>query len=72
MCGIYGVSLKHKANRSVALANFKILGLYNIERGKDSCGVCIDGKISKSLLEFDDFIRDNPLAASKGTVLLGH
>ena len=50
MCGIYGFSLKHRGNRALALANFKILGLYNIERGKDSCGVCIDGKIKKSIL----------------------
>ena len=72
-CGIYGFSLKHRGNRALALANFKILGLYNIERGKDSCGVCIDGKIKKSILEFDDFIRDNYLGNTfKSCVVLGH
>lgn len=72
-CGIYGLSLKPKGNRALALANFKILGLYNIERGKDSCGVYIDGNIKKSILEFDDFIRDNYLGNTfKGSVLLGH
>ena len=72
-CGIYGLSLKPKGNRALALSNFKILGLYNIERGKDSCGVYIDGNIKKSILEFDDFIRDNCLGNTfKGSVLLGH
>ena len=58
MCGIFGVSLKSGANKKSAIAKFKILGLYNISRGRDASGIFINGEIIKNTKEFDDFIED--------------
>ena len=73
MCGIFGCSLKPKANRAAALEKFKILGLYNISRGRDATGIYIDGKINKSLKEFDDYIEEGFLNKNfKQSIILGH
>ncbi len=75
MCGIFGWAGKDpkKFNKD----KFDKLGLYNIERGKDSCGVSVDGDIAigasygKKL--FSDFIIDNnKLIPSKYPVVIGH
>lgn len=75
-CGIYGVSMKPTANIKAVMANFKILGLFNIPRGKDSCGVFIDGEIKKGVDRnklFNDFIVNSDLAMPKeNLVMLGH
>ncbi len=75
-CGIYGFSLKPGGNIEVAMAKLKILGIYNIPRGRDSCGVFIDGEIFKGVKEkkeFDDFIEETTLPLpKKNLVVLGH
>ena len=51
-CGLYGFSGKSKLNKQdmrLALAKFKILGLYNETRGKDSCGVVINNVIQRKV-----------------------
>ena len=76
MCGIFGVAIKPGASRKAVLQKFKILGLYNITRGKDSSGVFINGEITKGIgkiSEFDDFIEQTLLPIPKeNTVMLGH
>jgi len=73
MCGIYGCSLKPGANKASALAKFKILGLYNITRGRDATGIYIGGEINKSLKEFDDYIEEFFIDENfNGSVILGH
>lgn len=76
MCGIFGCSLKKGANHRVALQKFKILGLYNIKRGRDASGVFIDGEIIKgvgTISEFDDFLEKTilPIPRNNG-ILIGH
>lgn len=76
MCGIYGCCLKPNGNRKVALQKFKILGIYNIPRGKDATGVFVNGEIKKGIgtsSEFDDFIEKNVLPIPKENgIMLGH
>lgn len=74
MCGIYAFSGDSKPN----LAKLKILGLANMSRGRDSCGVFYNGMLTKgvgTLKCFDDFIKeviiedvDNP----DENVFIGH
>lgn len=72
-CGIFGANLKPGANKKSALAKFKILGLYNISRGRDSSGVFINGEIKKNTKEFDNFIEEETLIPNfKGNSILGH
>lgn len=72
-CGIFGANLKPNASKKSALAKFKILGLYNIPRGRDSSGIFINGEIKKSIKEFDDFIQEEILPLNfKGNTILGH
>lgn len=76
MCGIFGFSLKTNGNRRVALQKFKILGLYNVRRGKDATGVFVNGEIIKGIgikSEFDDFIEREHLSIPKENgIMLGH
>jgi hypothetical protein len=82
MCGIFGASLNPKvmdrAMTKAAIAKFKILGLYNIERGKHSCGVFIDNHLIKGVDKeklFDDFIaaREFPDPMDTGNfIMIGH
>ena len=66
-CGIYGFSGKSNISKSdlrMALQKFKILGLYNETRGRDSCGVYVNGEIFKGTGPkklFTDFIEFKPL-----------
>jgi hypothetical protein len=64
-CGISGFSLKQNGNKRTAIEKLKILGLYNIARGKDASGVFLDNKITKQTVTFDNFIQENILKASK-------
>lgn len=72
-CGIYGFSLKPGADMKSAMLKLKILGLFNIPRGRDASGIYINGEIIKKTKEFDDFIRDEILPTeSENRVVLGH
>ena len=78
-CGLYGFSGKSKLNKQdmrLALAKFKILGLYNETRGKDSCGVVINNVIQKGIGPkklFTDFIEDAIFETNpKNRIFLGH
>lgn len=76
MCGIFGVSMKPSGSKRVVLQKFKILGLYNIKRGRDASGVFVNGEIIKGIgriSEFDDFIEDTVIPLPKdNSVMLGH
>src|SRR5688572_10616860 len=81
MCGIFGVSLVPNASREtvrMAMAKLKILGLYNMSRGKHSCGIFMDNTLKKGVdkqKEFSDFIVDNELSVdieSNNLVFIGH
>jgi hypothetical protein len=73
MCGIYGASIKPGANRQAVLAKFKILGIYNMSRGKDSAGIFVNGHIKKTIRDFDDFIEDNIIAEELiSNTIIGH
>jgi hypothetical protein len=63
MCGIFGASLNPKvmdrAMTKAAIAKFKILGIYNVDRGKHSCGVYMGSTLNKgvdNLKLFYDYI----------------
>ncbi len=79
MCGIFGFSAKANASKQdmrIALQKFKILGLYNEQRGKDSCGVYINDVVKKGTANkklFSSFIESEILEVSvKNRVFLGH
>ncbi len=78
-CGIYGFSGKARLNKQdlrLALAKFKILGLYNETRGKDSCGVLVNNVVTKGVGPkklFQDFIEDTIFTINpKNRIFLGH
>lgn len=75
MCGISAYCGKIPAD----LAKMKLLGYYNISRGKHSCGYYYDGVLRHGIdkqAEWDDFIADGmlvPKLRSKGgNVFIGH
>jgi hypothetical protein len=73
MCGIY--SWAGKNIKDFNRDKFTILGLYNIERGKDSCGVSFDGEIYQGFGTnklFSTFIRQNTIDVEKYPVVIGH
>lgn len=77
LCGIYGFALKPGANREAAMMKLKILGIYNIPRGRDSCGVYVNGDIIKGVGErkvFDDLIElvELPIPTEEHSVVIGH
>ena len=83
MCGLIGFSgdpkmLSNKGMAKAALAKIKILGLYNIERGKHSCGLYVDNIIHKGVDKdklFSDFIVNNELTIpfkSQNYIIIGH
>lgn len=81
-CGIFGFCGDPKkmdvGMTRAAVAKFKILGLYNEERGKHSCGVYMNGEVLKGVDKdklFEDFIKNNELPDPMQTgnfVLIGH
>jgi predicted glutamine amidotransferase len=83
MCGLFGFcgdpKIIDKNYAKAVQAKVKILGLYNIERGKHSCGIYIDGQILKGIDKdklFSDFIANNefpqPGGATGNYTILGH
>lgn len=79
MCGIFGVSLKQKTSETKireAMLKVKILGLYNLSRGRDSCGITIEGEIYKGVervKEWDKFIGSFYMPSpKKNLVVIGH
>lgn len=74
MCGLFGwVGSDPKEFNK---AKFSILGIANVARGKDSCGVAIDGELFKGIHQtrlFTDFITDSffPLPTTS-SVVIGH
>lgn len=78
-CGIFGFNLKPDLNedaRRNAMNKFKVLGIYNESRGRDSCGISIDDIVLKGAYvhkEFDDFIQYKLLPIPKSCMtVLGH
>lgn len=82
MCGIFGFcgdpKIMDKGMARAAVAKIKILGLYNIERGKHSCGLFINNSIIKGVDKdklFDTFIENNimPDPTERGNfTMIGH
>jgi hypothetical protein len=73
MCGIYSWAGKNlnDFNRD----KFTVLGLYNIERGKDSCGVSYDGELFHGFGTnklFSSFITKNTIELTKFPTVIGH
>jgi len=74
MCGLFGY-----VGENPNLEKIKILGLFNVSRGKDSSGLYINNEIIKSAQfnqkEFQDFIKKNTLTLDKtkdNRVIFGH
>lgn len=75
MCGIFGGSAL--PGKKLSIAKLKILGLYNIERGKHSCGYYFNGNIQKGVdkeASWDDFMEFNLLSRGelKTEIFMGH
>ncbi len=72
-CGIFGEATNKPENLDVN--GVHILGIYNIERGKMSCGLSWDGDVQYGL-GFDklytDFIVDREIKPVKTPVMIGH
>lgn len=75
MCGIFGYSGKKPVN----LAKMKLLGVYNVSRGRNSCGYYYNGELRHGVgkqSEWTDFITDGMLVDAKagkgGRVFIGH
>jgi len=55
---------------------FDKLGIYNVTRGKHSCGIAIDGKLNKGIgivSEYQDYIAKNIVEGPKNSaVVIGH
>ena len=73
MCGIWGVLTE---NPKIDINAFKILGMFNQSRGKDSVGVYLNGVLTKGVAdkkEFDKFCMAETIEAQEGfQVALGH
>jgi predicted glutamine amidotransferase len=73
MCGIFGMSTNKPENLDVN--GVHILGIYNIERGRMSCGLSWDGDVQYGL-GFDklytDFIVDREIKPIKIPIMIGH
>jgi hypothetical protein len=68
MCGLFGFCGDPKtmtaATFRMVAAKIKVLGLYNMERGKHSCGVYMDNKLLKGVDKeklFNELIENNDL-----------
>lgn len=75
MCGIFGFS--GREGQKADLLKLKILGVYNTERGTDSCGYYYNGNVQKGVLlekDFKDFIAENDLESGdlNCEVFIGH
>jgi len=82
MCGIFGFSanpaIMNRTMAKLVLNKIKILGMYNIDRGKHSCGLYINDQIIKGVDDlkiFSDFIAKKwlPDATKSGNyTIMGH
>lgn len=73
MCGIFGQSTNKPENLDVN--GVHILGIYNIERGKMSCGLSWDGDVQYGIgLDklYTDFIIDREIKPTKIPIMIGH
>lgn len=75
MCGLFGFC--SNKDKQINLLKIKILGLYNISRGVDSCGYYFSGYLEKGLdknKNFGDFIADKGIIRGDSPVdmFLGH
>lgn len=73
MCGIFAWAGKNI--KSFDKSKYDILGIYNIERGKDSCGVSYDGEIYPGvdkLKLYSDFMINNKIKPKRFPVVIGH
>lgn len=72
-CGIFGQATDKPENLDVN--GVHILGIYNIERGKMSCGLSWDGDMQYGLgLDklYTDFIIDREIKPTKIPIMIGH
>lgn len=68
-CGLFG----YVGSEQPSMDKIKILGIYNIERGKDSCGISIDDMITKHNGNFNTFIESNILPdPTQDFTIIGH
>lgn len=75
MCGIFGASLKK--GQKLNLSKVNILGIFNIQRGEDSCGVYYSGKITKGInkeANYGDFLMTTPIERGdlENEIFIGH
>lgn len=72
MCGLFGFCGSKKPN----IPKIKMLGMYNLSRGRDSCGIFIDNNIIKGtglLKEWTDFIENTIIPVPKeNNVVIAH
>lgn len=78
-CGIFGYCGRSNVTKNdlrIAIQKFKILGILNEDRGKDSCGVYINNAIKKGIGTqrlFTTFIQKETFELStKNRIFLGH
>lgn len=72
-CGIFGMATN--SPKKINSGNIKILGMANESRGKDSCGITIDGEIYYGLdkeKKFSDFMKGRRFEATKFPIVFGH
>lgn len=71
LCGLWGFA----GDKAPDLGMLKILGMYNIARGTDSCGIAINNKVYKGVGDksnFVDFITKENLPIPKTNIVVGH
>jgi len=72
-CGIFG-QITNTPGR-INSANIKILGMFNESRGKNSCGITIDGEIYHGLDKeklFTDFMKGKQFKPKQFPIIIGH
>jgi len=72
-CGIFGQFTKNI--NAISVPEFNILGIYNIVRGKNSCGVTFDGDIHHGINSdklYIDFIKNRNLKPKLFPSIIGH
>jgi hypothetical protein len=74
-CGIFGASAKK--GKKINLRKIAALGLYNIQRGTDSCGYYYNGNLEKGVAansNFGNFISKHKITPGElpGDIFMGH
>lgn len=74
-CGIFGAIAKK--NKQIDIVKIAILGLYNVQRGTDSCGYYYNGALKKGVnadSNWSDFIDSNKIKPGKlnTNIFMGH